>query len=436
MSEIFDYLNSLNSLGSIPGLDSVKELLERLGNPQKQLNIIHISGTNGKGSTGAFIDGILVAAGYKTGRYSSPPVMDPLEIIRISGKNIEEKEYAEAVFRIKAVCAEMVNDGWRHPTRFEAETACAYLIFREKRVDYAVIECGMGGMYDATNVSDTAVCSVITPVSCDHTAFLGNTVEEIAMHKAGIIKKNCITVTAEQNEGVMDVIRGTSLRNGSELSVAYMTDVTGVKYMKEEGKIRFSYKEFENVETGLIGTYQISNCITALETVRALRKKEIKITEDAVKEGVLNTVWHGRFEKIHSFPDFILDGAHNPAGAAALADSLSVYYPEGNMIFLMGIFKDKDVRGILDNTIKYAGEAVIIETPDNARALAGREFLSIIKQYYDIPVRSFDAIPEAVAYCFKAAAAGRNGIVSFGSLSNIKEIRKEVEEYDCRREGI
>ena len=435
MITALDYLESLNSLGSVPGLASIMELLSRLNNPHRQLKIIHISGTNGKGSVGAFVDRILVEAGYTTGRFSSPAVMNPYEIIRINGEDIGEEEFAKAIFEIKKVCENMVKDGLSHPTRFEIETAAAYLIFAGLKVDYAVIECGMGGTLDATNVSEKTLCAVITPISVDHTAFLGDTIEEIAMHKAGIIKNACSVITTDANNPVMDIIKAETVKKNGELTVVDSAYISDVLYDSENMVTEFSYGDYKKLRIRLSGTYQCNNAILAIETIKALIKKGAGISAEALYRGLYEACWSGRFERICREPEFIIDGAHNPAGAKALANSLFSYYGNKKFVFILGVFKDKDIDGILKEIAVFASEIITIETPQNQRAMDCKILADIIKNNYNITISMFKDIGEAVEYAFDVCH-GDNGIVACGSLSNLKRIKDEVRLYVDRRKGI
>ncbi|MCM1309025.1 MAG: Mur ligase family protein, partial [Butyrivibrio sp.] len=313
------YLKSLERLGSVPGLDSIAQLLGRFGNPQKNTRFVHISGTNGKGSVGAFVTSVLSEAGFRVGRYLSPAVASPLEIIQMNQKNISEEDFSEIISRIRAVCASMLNDGFAHPTRFELETAAALVFFAEKKCDLAVVECGMGGLLDATNIIENTLCAVITPISAEHTAFLGNTVWEIARHKAGIIKRGAAVVYAAGDEAVNRIIESKVAEYGCHASAVSDAEISW--RIDGEDSLVLDYKKYRGARIGLRGIYQAANAALALECIDALRARGCGIPEDAVYAGLAKARWFGRFERIGRKPDFIIDGAHNPAGAKALAES-------------------------------------------------------------------------------------------------------------------
>ena len=408
------YLDSLNKLGSVPGLDSIRELLHRLGNPQNRVKCIHIAGTNGKGSVGAFICEILIGAGYKVGRYASPAVVEPLEIIKMNNVNITEEVFDKIVNDISFVCNEMVKDGLPHPTRFEVETAAAFVFFAEEKCDFSVVECGMGGLLDATNVVENVVCSVITSISVDHTGFLGETIEEIASHKAGIIKKNVPVVSAKGSEVVMEVIKNKALENNADLHVT--SEVSNLTFNKE--KIVFDYKNYKDLEIGLLGVYQPLNAAIALECIEVLNKCGYGVSRQDIYKGFKNAGWFGRFSLLGNSPDFIVDGAHNPDGAKVLLECLKTYYPEGNLTFVVGFFADKDYKSILDLCIPCCKRVFTIETPDNPRALSSKALADFIKNNYDVDVASCDKIEEAVQLAINNTDES-GAVIVFGSLSHL-----------------
>ena len=408
------YLDSLNKLGSVPGLDSIRELLHRLGNPQNNVKCIHIAGTNGKGSVGAFICEVLISAGYKVGRYASPAVVEPLEIIKLNNANISEEVFANNIDKISNVCDEMCGDGLAHPTRFEIETAAAFLFFSDENCDFSVVECGMGGLLDATNVVENVVCSVITSISVDHTSFLGDTIEEIAAHKAGIIKKNVPLALANNQDAVLEVIKNKALENNAKLYVA--SNVSNMTFNKE--MIVFDYKNYKSLEIGLLGVYQPQNAAIALECIEVLKTNGFAVSDEDIFKGFKNTGWFGRFSLLGKSPDFVVDGAHNPDGAKVLLECLKTYYPEGNLTFVVGFFADKDYKSILDLCIPFCNRIFTIETPNNPRALSSKALAEFIKNNYDVVVDSCDKIEEAVQLGINNTDEG-GAVIVFGSLSHL-----------------
>lgn len=421
--ETQDYLDSLNRLGSVPGLDSIRELLYRLGNPQNKTKFIHISGTNGKGSANAFISEILKTAGYRTGRYISPAVLSPLEIIQMNNENISEEEFSDIVSEIAVKCDEIVNDGLNHPTRFEIETAAAFVFFNRNKCDFAVVECGMGGLLDATNVINTTVCSIIMPISVDHTSFLGDTLEEIVSHKAGIIKPNTPVICAkQQSQKAYDIILETARINNSEC-VIVNTDIMNVNYGES---ISFDYKELTDIHISLKGIYQPYNAIPAIECAFMLRKYGYQIKNSDIYTGLLNASWFGRFTVLGNSPDFIVDGSHNPHGAQMLSECLGTYYPQGGLTFIIGIFKDKDYKKILEYCMPYAKNVFVIETPENIRSMPVKTLAEFIKNNYDVCVYTYETIELSVKKALEITAKD-NAVIAFGSLSHLGIIKKAYE---------
>lgn len=419
-----EYLDSLNSLGSVPGLDNIRELLCRLGNPQNQLKIVHIAGTNGKGSVGVFLAYSLIEAGYKVGRYSSPAVKEYLETITIDNNNISENNFAASIEKIKVVCDEMLNEGLTHPTRFEIETAAAYLFFAEEKCDICIIECGMGGAEDATNVMDSVLCSVITSISLDHTGVLGSSIEEISRAKAGIIKNGCATICLKK-EPQFTVISEFADQKNSEL---YAVDPHNIDIEDAAADgIILNYGAHNEIEIKLSGLYQPVNAAIALECIDYLNSHGYSINETQIKSGFIKTRWFGRFEVLSEDPYFIIDGAHNPDGARALYHTLVTYFPDEKIKFIMGCFADKDYDSILKILSPIAESFVTVATPNNVRALDSKTLAEYIKKYYDIPVVAYESIDAAISSVIKEI--DKDDIcVAFGSLSHLKLIADKYKE--------
>lgn len=429
--ETEEYLDSLNKLGSVPGLDTIKELMNRLSNPQNSLVFVHIAGTNGKGSTGAFLSEILLKAGYSVGRYASPAVKEQLEIIRFNNSNIDADTFAGLVTRVKKHCEEMVRDGFVHPTRFEIETAVSFLYFYEKKCDICIVECGMGGDLDATNIISTVICSIITSVDIDHTGFLGNTKVEIASHKAGIIKPGASLICCYDEE-----INNVFERKAQEYKIRPVfvkkSDITGIHYDRIENKLVFDYDN-RQFKTGLLGAYQPENAILAIEAAKSISDgHKFNISEENIRNGLLDTKWFGRFQIIGRNPDFVIDGAHNEAGAKALIESLKLCYPDKKIIFIIGVFKDKAYDKIIKCLMPHAKKVITINTPGNKRALPAEKLAEYIKKDYDISVSSYENIRDAVDGAYKSADYD-DVITACGSLSHLGEIHSLIKECEGNR---
>lgn len=418
--------------GGALDLTNIKELMKRLGNPQDQLKYIHVAGTNGKGSVIAYLYTTLTKAGYHVGRYISPSVYSYREKIETEGRPISREEFAEQTTRVAAVIEEMTAEGLAHPTPFEIETAVAFLFFAEEKCDPVILEVGMGGITDATNLITTTELAVLVPISMDHQSFLGNTISEIAEKKAGIIKPGSSVVTIGQETEALEVIKKTGAEAGTDVCVA---DVSEAEVLEADftGQ-RFCYKG-EEYALSLAGSYQTENAVLALEALRILDERGYHTTLEQRKEGLWATRWNGRLTIIHKDPLFIVDGAHNPAAADMLEDSVRKYFKDRRLFFIMGVFKDKDYPYIIRKLCPYAEQILAIETPDNPRALPAEELAEAIRPY-NANVRAEKNISRAVEELFEMAGKD-DVIVSFGSLSFIGEItrivntRKEVSKVSA-----
>ena len=418
------YLDEVSKYGSVLGLESMRELLHRLGNPQNELKFIHISGTNGKGSVLAYLSTILTGAGYRTGRYISPTLFSYRERIQVDGEYIEKESLARHVTAIAAAAEEMQKAGLPSPTAFEMETALAFLYFKEKRCDIVTLEVGCGGLLDATNVITTTVMEVIASISMDHTDLLGDTLAKIAAQKAGIIKPDTLVVSARQQEEAMQVIEDTCKEQHCALQAVDESKICDVR-CGAEGQT-FSYKVWENVTISLAGSYQIKNAALALEGVEALRQLGYALSDQQVREGMAHTVWRGRFTTLRRDPTVIIDGAHNPAAARELKDSLERYFPDKTLYYVMGMFKDKDYAQVIDLTAPLARHIITVETPGNPRAMPARELAEAVGKV-NPSVEWADSVAHGVEKAL-AMAGKEDAVIVFGSLSFLGEAADAVNE--------
>jgi dihydrofolate synthase / folylpolyglutamate synthase len=427
--EAINFLKDSEQYGSVLGLDSMRILLEGLNNPQNQLKFVHIAGTNGKGSTAAFISNIIAVAGYKVGRYISPYVFEYNEIIQISyGKDdfvsteyITDKAIGRCIEKIEKVCKQMVQSGLPHPTRFEIETAMAMLYFLEALCDLVVLEVGLGGRLDATNVITSTLCAVITSISMDHMHILGDTLEKIAQEKAGIIKPNTCVVSYDQKPEAKEVIEIVSKLNNAELSFVH-SDHIKIEEESLYGSI-FSYEQFENLKIHLLGNHQINNAIVAILATQTLKEYGFSIEEEHVHLGLSITKWNGRFELIHKNPSFYIDGAHNEDAAKELSSNIKKYFPNKKIVYILGVLADKDYNSILKHTGELAKEIITI-TPNNSRGLQSKILSDVASRYCDT-VTNADSVKEAVQIAFQKTQAN-DIIIAFGSLSYLKDVYDEV----------
>ena len=401
-----EYIDGLNKFGSVLGLESIKALLDVLGNPQDELKVIHVAGTNGKGSTIAFMESILMEAGYKVGKYTSPVVFDYLEKYQVKGKYISEEKFGKLVTRIKEALVRLKEEKDIQPTIFEVETAMAFEYFRDEKCDVVLLETGMGGDMDATNVCSKVLVSAIVSISLDHIGFLGETIEEIAYHKAGIIKKDCPVVVMRQGREVIDVIN------------KYADEMNSEMYIADETSLQVSLK----------GEWQQYNAGVAVKVMDIIRGQGYVITDEHIKMGLVNAKWPGRFEKISDKPLIIIDGAHNPDAARSLRNTLDKEYRDTKFVYIMGVLADKDFTEVI-KSMADIGEYIITVTPPNPRALEAVKLKESIEEY-NADVQWAASIEEAcdIAMDKQQELEGDSAILAFGSLSylgRLKEVFKE-----------
>jgi len=405
------FLDEVGKSGSVLGLEGMKELLRRLDNPQDKLKFIHISGTNGKGSELAFLSEILTKSGYRTGRYISPTLYSYRERIQVDKEMIDRDSLAKLTTKVKEAVDGMLSDGLQSPTVFEVETAISFLYFVEKQCDIVVLETGLGGTLDATNVVTTTVLEVIASIGMDHMMFLGNTLGEIAKNKAGIIKPNTVVVSAKQEPEAEEVVKKVSEEKHATLSIVNPEEIKDVHYGYETQ--RFSYKNWKDIEISLAGTYQIKNAALALEAVETLRSLGYQLSEETVRKGMKEATWRGRFSVIHKDPVVVIDGAHNPA--TVLKESLETYFKGKNLYYIFGVFADKDYEKVIELTAPLAKQIVTVQTPNNPRALPAEELKKAVEKV-NPNVKAAKSVAEAVEEV-KAMTTKDDVVIVFGSLS-------------------
>ena len=424
------YLDNVAKYGSVLGLANMRELLDRLGNPQDHLKFIHISGTNGKGSVLAYLSTILKEAGYRVGRYISPTLFSYRERIQVDESFIEKESLAKHTPRIRETIEQMLADGKPHPTQFEIETVLAFLYFLEQECDIVVLETGLGGAEDATNIIQTTLLEVLVSISMDHMQFLGNTLKEIAAQKAGIIKKNTAVVSVKQMQEAMEVIEAKVQEQQCTLQIADFEQAYDVEY----GLTRqyFSYGGYEHLEISLGGSYQIKNAVIAVEAVKALQKLGFEMSEEELRAGLLHTVWRGRFTVISREPLFIMDGAHNRDAALKLRESIEQYFMGRRIFYICGVFRDKEYEKVLETVAPYCEAMIAIETPGNPRALPAEELAETARRF--IPrVETAESVAQAAGRALEMADRENDVILAFGSLSFLGEMERAVKEIKERK---
>ena len=417
--EALAYIDGVRWYGSKPGLERIGALLEKLDNPQKHLKFIHIAGTNGKGSCAAMTASVLKAAGYRTGLFTSPYLFRFNERMQLNGRPIEDDVLAALVTEIKPL-ADAMED---HPTEFELMTAAALLWYRREKCDIVVLEVGLGGHFDATNIIDAPEAAVIMNIGLDHTAVLGDTVEQIAAEKAGIIKPGCAVVLYPQQESVMEVIRARSASLGAALHTADFSQIAP-EFDSLEGQV-FTYRG-DPVAIPLLGAHQRRNAAVVLELVAVLRAQGWTLEPDAVEHGLYAVSWPARFERVHEEPDFIVDGGHNPQCAETVAENLLHYFPAQKRVLLIGVMADKDYETLCE-ILNPAASAWVCVTPDSERALPAAE-LGRFLESFGKPVTVCDTIPDGVTAALREA--GTDGMVcSVGSLYMAGAVRACFQLY-------
>lgn len=417
------FLKEISAYGSVYGLESIRSLMARLGNVQEQLTVIHVAGTNGKGSICAMLASILQAAGYRTGVYASPAVFEPEEIMRVNGKYISKEVFTELVQKVQAACMDMQKEGLPHPTVFEVETAIAFCFFKKEDCDLVLLETGLGGAMDATNLISHPLCSVLSSISMDHMALLGQTLEEIAAAKAGIMKPGCPCVSSEQPPEVTVVLKKAAAEIGSQLRIADNSCIRSFSFDGEKSRFEADTGWIDSCLCGtlaLSGACQKENLSCVLEVIRLLKEQNMRITREAVLEGLLHVRLPGRFEKISDKPDFYIDGAHNEGAARSLQETVIRCFAGRRVVYMIGVFADKEYEKLLQIMLPYAAQVFTV-TPRHERALDGKKLEQTAKKMHS----SVTFVPDIMQAAELAAkAAGRTGVVlAFGSFSYLGELK-------------
>ena len=425
-SETFDpiaYLNAPRRQQVKLGLERIATLLSGLGNPQDACRFVHVAGTNGKGSTCAFLSSVLQRAGYRTGLFTSPYLYEFQERIQVDGVPISLDALREETLRVRCVANRMKEQ----PTEFELMTAVAFLYFAHCGCDVVVCEVGLGGRFDSTNVISNVEVSLITPISLDHCVVLGNTYAEIAREKAGIIKDRVTVISAPQYAAAEQVIAAVAHAHHAPLRLVRREDIHGSVH-------DFAYRGFACGELGLKGSYQTENAALALEAVSVLRNQGWDIPDTAVVQGMRRAYWPGRFEVVEEHPLVIFDGAHNTEGMRALIASLQMTYPEHSVVFVLGVLADKQYEFMAQYVAKYpAAKAFVCNTVSNPRALPAQELAACLRQYTKRPVVEAHSCEQALAEGLRLAA--ENSIVCVcGSLYQLGDMKSAL--LVAQREGM
>ena len=413
LDEALRYIHEVCWKGSIPGLERINALLDKLDHPERACKFVHVAGTNGKGSTCAMVASILRKAGYKTGLYTSPYLIRFNERIQINGEQISDADICELTEYVKPF-AESI---FERPTEFEMVTAIGFEYFARHKCDIVVCEVGMGGEFDATNVIPAPEAAVICNIGLDHTEVLGDTLEKIAGAKAGIIKPGCDAVLYRERPSVEAVFEERCKALNAPLHKADFDSLHLLSHSLE-GQV-FDWERFHALRLPLLGEHQLHNAAVALTTARVLQKRGWKITDAQIREGIESVRWPGRFELMRKDPMFIIDGGHNPQCIEALVKNIRDYLPGRELTVLTGVLGDKDFHCMYRDVTQYAKEFITI-TPANARALTAEKLADYLRQFGK-PVTACDVVADGVRLAIEHA--GKDGVVlCYGSLYMIGDI--------------
>lgn len=426
--ECMEYIHGLSKFGMNFGLSRTERILELLGNPNKDLKLIHIAGTNGKGSTTAMISNILKVAGYKVGMYTSPYLEEFEERMQINGVNISKEDLIETVEEVKKLVPKVIEEGYDSPTEFEFITCVMFKYFSNMKIDFGVIEVGLGGRLDSTNVI-TPLVSVITSIGYDHLNILGDSIQDIAREKAGIIKRNVPLVLYPQEPVVLDVINEISKENYAKI---YYTDKADVEFINMVHEEKESYQVFRRLKNGeehlyelpLLGEHQIYNANTAIRVIDILRRElNVEIGDENIFKGIKTVKWIGRMEILKRNPFIVIDGAHNIDGIRALKKNIKKYFDYNKMILIFGVLADKQVDDMIKE-ICFDAEEVIAVTPHSDRAELAADLKNKIDSY-GIEAIAIDDYKEAYEYAYKNINSNDILVIS-GSLYMIGDMRKII----------
>ncbi len=426
-NEAMNYIHEVGNFGSNYGLERTYRILELLGNPHKKLKLIHVAGTNGKGSTTAMITELLKGKGFKVGMYTSPFLEEFEERIQINGENIPKEALAKLITKIKVVVDKVIEEGYNHPTEFEIITCLMLLYFKEEGVDYGVVEVGLGGRLDSTNVI-TPIISIIASISFDHTNLLGNTLGEIAGEKAGIIKKNIPVVIYPQEKEAYEVIKKKAKEMEAPLYEVNLNDgkylgVLNEDRIYQEVEVNLNEEKFK-VKLPLLGEHQIGNMLVALKAFQVICKKEnYEINLEEIKNSLSKVKWIGRLEVMKKEPMIVIDGAHNIQGIKALRKNVEKYFKYKNIYLLLGILADKQVKEMIEEITPIAKKVYALTPHSNRAELCEDLKNEIIK--INPNCKAYEDYKKALKEALKEANKDDLILIS-GSLYMIGDMRKII----------
>ena len=421
--EALAYIHGTYKFGSKLGLTNIKKLLKLLDHPEKTLKVIHVAGTNGKGSTCSMIQSVLTAAGFRVGLYTSPFIQRFNERIRIGESNIPDKELVKLTEQIKQCIDMMLEEGYQHPTEFEVVTAMALKYYQQQQVDFVILEVGLGGRLDATNVIEKPLLCVITPIDYDHMAYLGNTLEAIAGEKAGIIKNGIPVVTGFQQQKALQVLKekAASLQASFVHVMPEHLTIHSTTLQGQTFTVLLRGRRYERLTVSLPGPHQAENCMLALVAIQKLEELgHVTIEENLLRKGLEKTKWMGRLEIVHEKPLVIIDGAHNIQGARSLSKSIALLLKDASITWVIGMLEDKEIGDVLDALLPQV-QRVVVTQPDYHRAVKAEDLGKIVQEKHTHvwvePVIS-EAIDRALEITPESGA-----VLCAGSLYMLGQIR-------------
>ena len=429
LDDAINYYHSMERFGIRPGLENIGALCKRLGDPQKRLHCVHVAGTNGKGSTCTEIASVLTKAGYKTGLYTSPYVIEFRERIRLDGEMIGAKDLVSITNTVRSAVEALSTEGICI-TEFEAVTAAAFLYYAEQRCDIVVLETGLGGRFDSTNIIEDPLCCVITSVSLDHTKILGDTLEQIAFEKCGIIKQGRPVITgATQKTPVLETIRRVAESRSSRLILADPTS-----FQLEQADITGSTVKYRGISLHIPfpGTHQLENASLSISAIEFLNQIGYHISDTDLAAGISFASIPARIEIVSRSPLVILDGSHNDGSTAALADTLQTYLQKKRILAVMGMMADKDCRKALDNLLPYLAKVIAV-TPSNPRSMPAEQFRQLVESS-NVPCEVADDPRQGVKLAFMQMAS-YDALLVCGSLYLAADVRNTLFEWKEQYSG-
>ncbi len=421
-SEALAYIHSTDWRGSRPGLSRIRELCRRLGNPQSGMRFVHVAGTNGKGSFCRMLSGILAAAGYRVGLFTSPYVLRFNERMMINNREIPDADLARETEEVRPFADSMEE----LPSEFELISAVAFRYFKHQNCDLVVLECGMGGRLDSTNIIENPLLSVITGIDFDHTAYLGNTIEAIATEKGGIIKTGRPCLWGGENEAAQNTLAEIAKSNHAPFFTVDRTSLA-VKAMTLDGTV-FDFAGLQNLRLSLLGSYQPRNAAAVLSAVSILQNEGLSIPESAIRRGLEEAVWHARFERLRKVDPVILyDGGHNPQGVRAAVEAIETYFPGQKVNLLSGVMADKDCKTIVEALFPVAAKVFAV-TPKNPRALGADEYAALFASN-GVLATAFAEVPDALGAAVEDCRKNSRPLICLGSLYLYSELRAAAEAF-------